>query len=115
MTLAEFWQLLKDALPIITVIGGTLYTWVLWSLHKNFVSNVQCEQRRDALGADIGEVPSAEALQQMLDNLPTAKEVSDLSAEIKVLKTALDGTRDLQRRIERQVDMMDTFLRSLRA
>lgn len=82
--------------------------WALWALRKSFVS-------KDDHGALVSRV---QAVEQKIDQLPGVKAVHALSiqmtalqGELKTTNTRLDGFNDLAERMQRQLDLIDGFLR----
>jgi hypothetical protein len=82
--------------------------WALWALRKSFVS----KEDHGLLAARV------QGVEDRLDQIPGAAVIHQLSiqmtalhGELKATNTRLDGFNDLSRRMQKQLDLIDGFLR----
>lgn len=119
MTLATIWNELQPYWPLVAAagMGGMLY------LGTKFVRHGRCQEHRNVLGLQVEGTAARHAeLKAAIKSLPTAEDlndlkdsVSELSAQVGILKEAMHGQGKLFERLERQVDIMDTYLREVGA
>lgn len=105
---------------VVLLINGVGY-WLLWSLSRKFVTREDYEvdksklqEKQAALTKRHEEVLSSQrALATAINNLPTAKDMHDISLSIaemrgdmRALAEKMDGQAALQSRMENNIDLL---------
>lgn len=130
---------LTSAWPLWVFLGSLLCGWIGWSLRKRFVTSeagaaiereaaaavarlaADTDRRLDEHADRLGKAEAEIAmLRETLGHLPTGQELHALNlqlartqGEMKAMAARFDGWQALGDRLQRQVDMMDEYLRKL--
>jgi uncharacterized coiled-coil protein SlyX len=119
-------------LTAINVIGLVLGGWVLWSLRRAFVGRSEFDAAMDQIPRDLGERldrvrdRGAEqdqrlaVLEHQMERTPSRDEIHNLEIAVTRVETTisgldhrLNGLQTLLERFERQVNVMDGYLREV--
>lgn len=106
---------------LVAIVVNALFAWIVWSLRRKFVTRDDYEADRAKLRAAQASLArehesvlaSQAALTAAINNLPTAKDMHDISLSIAemrggmlVLAEKMDGQAELQVRVENQLNLL---------
>lgn len=123
-------KLLLELWPLFFFLGSVVISATLLFLQSRFTSRKDCDSARKGisqrqkesavhLDREAGRLRSVEAT---LKNLPTSHDIAALeltmerlTGRVRELEAVVAGQRDLMRRVESQLDRVDTYLRGVHA
>jgi len=117
VTLSELWAAITPWMQVLSVVGAIvqcLGVWALWSLTKKFVTREDCTACREKLEARIktqedsaGELHHAVAQAAPKEALASVDKADEtLKGEIKALVATIQGLKDQQYGLSRQVGLL---------
>ena len=119
-------SLIMDLWPLFTFLGSIIISATMLFLYSRFTSRKDCEAARAALAQKAHELDQLldaesarlQSLESTLKNLPTGKDLSELALSMERLSGRLatqeavaNGHRDLLKRVEHQLNRVDSYLR----
>lgn len=114
-------KLLMELWPLFTLLSALILGGGLLFLATKFVTHSRCQQHREGIAAcQNAEEQRLRTAESRMEALPTAQNISALeltierlTSRVRGLEATVDGQRQLMERVERQLDRMDTYLRSV--
>ncbi len=122
-------KLIVDLWPLLALLASLVFGAAMLFLRSRFISRASCKEIRQRIAeqqAEVAEQQEAEAgrlqsVEHTLKNLPTSADmaaleltIERLTGRVRELEAVVAGQRDLMRRVEMQLDRVDTYLRGLK-